>query len=176
MSGLLEPVITAEELARRTAQLGAEISERYRGQDLLVVGVLKGAFMFLADLVRHISIPAHVDFVRVSSYGADVKPGELKFVQDLDSPCKGRHVLVVEDIVDTGNSMSMLLAELSQRGAASVRLCALIDKVERRKTQVTVDFPGFRLAKGFLVGYGLDFAEDYRCLPGVYELIQQEGP
>jgi len=171
----LEPVITAEELAARTAALGADISEHYRGRDLLMVGVLKGAFMFLADLARHISIPAHVDFVRLASYHGGLKPGELSFVQDLDSPCRGRHVLVVEDIVDTGNSMSTLLAQLATRGAASVRLCALIDKVERRKAQVTVDFPGFRLAKGFLVGYGLDFAEDYRCLPGVYELIQQEG-
>ncbi len=170
MDASLIPVVTAEMIAERTAQLGRDISARYQGQQLLVVGVLKGAFMFLADLVRHITVPAHVDFVRLASYGATDSPGQLRFLQDLEEPCKGRHILVVEDIVDTGHSMAMLLDALSRREAASVSLCALIDKAERRKTHVEVDFYGFRLAKGFLVGYGLDFAEDYRCLPGVYEL------
>lgn len=171
----LVPVITSETIAARVAELGAAISQEYEGKDLLVVGVLKGAFMFLADLVRHISVPAHVDFVRLASYGAKDHPGELAFLEDIETSCVGKHILVVEDIVDTGHSMAMLLTHLASRGAASVKLCSLIDKAERRKAQVTVDFSGFRLAKGFLVGYGLDFAEDYRCLPGVYELIQQEG-
>lgn len=172
----LIPVITSETIAARVAELGAAISREYEGKDLLVVGVLKGAFMFLADLVRHIAVPAHVDFVRLASYGAKDHPGALAFQQDLETSCRGKHVLVVEDIVDTGHSMAMLLTQLGTRGAASVKLCALIDKAERRKAQVSVDFSGFTLAKGFLVGYGLDFAEDYRCLPGVYELSQQEGP
>lgn len=176
MPATLIPVFTPEAIADRVAALGRDISREYQGKDLLVVGVLKGAFMFLADLVRHVSVPARVDFVRLASYGSKDSPGELRFLQDLEEPCCGRHVLVVEDIVDTGHSMDMLLQVLGSRGAASVKLCALIDKAERRQAQVTVDFSGFTLAKGFLVGYGLDFAEDYRCLPGVYELSQQEGP
>lgn len=172
MAGKLIPVITPEEIAARVADLGAQISREYQGKELLVVGVLKGAFMFLSDVVRHINVPARVDFVRLASYGSKDSPGELKFLEDLETPCEGKHVLVVEDIVDTGHSMSMLLTVLRSRGAASVRLCALIDKAERRQAEVVVDFSGFRLAKGFLVGYGLDFAEDYRCLPGVYELSQ----
>lgn len=172
MPGKLTPVLTPEAIAARNAELGAAISAHYQGKDLLVVGVLKGAFMFLADLVRHITVPARVDFVRLASYGAQDSPGELSFLQDLETSCEGRHVLVVEDIVDTGHSMSMLLKVLRSRNAASVTLCALIDKHERRLAEVMVDFYGFRLAKGFLVGYGLDFAEDYRCLPGVFELSQ----
>jgi hypoxanthine phosphoribosyltransferase len=171
----LTPVISREAIAARVEELGATISREYQGRRLLVVGVLKGAFMFLADLVRHLTIPACVDFVRLASYGANDYPGELSFLQDLESPCTDKHILVVEDIVDTGRSMAKLIKVLNSRGAASVKLCALIDKGERRQTQVTVDFPGFTLAKGFLVGYGLDFAEDYRCLPGVYELSQPKG-
>jgi len=170
--GKLIPVITAEAISARTAELGAAISAHYQGKDLLVVGVLKGAFMFLADLVRQITVPARVDFVRLASYGAKDTPGELSFLQDLETSCEGKHVLVVEDIVDTGHSMAMLLDVLKSRNAASVALCSLIDKHERRQAEVMVDFYGFRLAKGFLVGYGLDFAEDYRCLPGVFELSQ----
>jgi len=175
VSGILIPVITKEQIAERAAELGAAISRQYEGKQLLVVGVLKGAFMFLADVVRHITVPAHVDFVRLASYSGGLQPGELKFLEDIETSCEGKHILVVEDIVDTGNSMAMLLTVLRSRGAASVKLCSLIDKAERRTAQVTVDFYGFRLAKGFLVGYGLDFAEDYRCLPAVYELSQQEG-
>ena len=176
MPAELLPVITKEEIAARVAELGADISREYENKCLLIVGVLKGAFMFLADLARHVTVAAHVDFVRLASYGSQETPGELSFLQDIETSCRGKHVLVVEDIVDTGHSMSMLLTVLRSRGAASVKLCALIDKAERRQAQVTVDFSGFTLAKGFLVGYGLDFAEDYRCLSGVYELSQQEGP
>lgn len=171
----LIPVIPKEEIAKRVQELGAEISRAYAGKQLLVVGVLKGAFMFLSDIVRQLTIPAHVDFVRLASYGAKDTPGELAFMQDLETSCVGKHVLIVEDIVDTGNSMAMLLDVLQKRGPLSIRLCSLIDKAERRQAQVTVDFYGFRLAKGFLVGYGLDFAEDYRCLPAVYELSQPKG-
>lgn len=175
MAPELKPVIPPESITARVKELGAAISREYRGRELLVVCVLKGAFIFLADLVRHVDVPVRVEFVRLASYGDKDRPGELCFLQDMDSPCEGKHVLVVEDIVDSGRSMSMLLTILRSRGAASVKLCALIDKVERREVEVTVDFSGFTLAKGFLVGYGLDFAEDYRCLPGVYELSSQEG-
>jgi hypoxanthine phosphoribosyltransferase len=171
----LIPVIPREEITKRVGELGAAISREYAGKDLLVVGVLKGAFMFLSDLVRALTIPAHVDFVRLASYGAKDLPGELSFLEDIETSCSGKHVLIVEDIVDTGNSMAVLLDALRSRGPLSVKLCSLIDKAERRQAQVTVDFYGFRLAKGFLVGYGLDFAEDYRCLPAVYELSQPKG-
>ena len=171
----LIPVLTREEIASRVEELGAAISAEYAGKDLLVVGVLKGAFMFLSDVVRSLTIPARVDFVRLASYGSKDSPGELKFLQDLETPVEGRHILVVEDIVDTGHSMALLLDVLAARNPLSVKLCSLIDKAERRQAHVKVDFYGFRLAKGFLVGYGLDFAEDYRCLPAVYELIQPKG-
>jgi len=171
----LVPIITRDAIAKRVEELGAAISKEYAGKDLLVVGVLKGAFMFLSDIVRSLTIPAHVDFVRLASYGSKNSPGELQFLEDMETPCAGKHVLIVEDIVDTGHSMAMLLGALRARNPLSVKLCSLIDKAERRQAQVAVDFYGFRLAKGFLVGYGLDFAEDYRCLPAVYELIQPKG-
>jgi len=164
------PVFTAGAIACRVAELGAAISRKYQGQRLLIVGVLKGAFVFLADLIRHVTVSARVDFVRLASYGANDSPGEIVFCQDMEMSCTGEHILIVEDIVDTGRTMAQLLSVLRLRGAASVALCALIDKTERREAQVTVDFPGFVLAKGFLVGYGLDFAEDYRSLPGIYEM------
>ena len=175
MTAELKPVLSREAIAARVEELGAAISREYQGKQLLLVGVLKGAFVFLADLARHVTIPAQVDFVRLSSYADKDHPGELSFLHDLGSSCAGRHVLVVEDIVDTGRSMAGLLGGLQSRGASSVKLCALIDKSERRQKEVTVDFSGFTLAKGFLVGYGLDFAEDYRCLPDVYELSQPKG-
>lgn len=172
----LYPILTPQVIARRVAELGGEISREYAGKDVLIVGVLKGSFMFVADLVRALTIPAQIDFVRLSSYGATDVPGEIAFTQDLELSVQDKHVLVVEDIVDTGHSMERLLASLGGREARSVKLCALIDKKERRAANVTVDFFGFRLAKGFVVGYGLDFAEDYRCLPGVFELSKKRSP
>lgn len=171
MPSAMSPVFTPQEIAERVAQLGARISLEYADKDLLLVGVLKGAFVFLADLARSLTIPAQVDFVRLSSYQDKDHPGELVFSRDLELDPRGRHVLVIEDIVDTGRSMSKLMASLAGRGAESVRLCALIDKTERREVHVEVDFSGFRLSQGFLVGYGLDFAENHRCLPGVYKLL-----
>jgi len=176
MAQRLYPVLTPQVIARRVAELGGDISREYAGKDVLVVGVLKGSFMFVADLVRALTIPAQIDFVRLSSYGAKDVPGEIAFTQDLELSPEGKHILVVEDIVDTGHSMERLLKSLHGRGALSVKLCALIDKEERRAANVIVDFFGFRLAKGFVVGYGLDFAEDYRCLPGVFELSQKRSP
>ncbi len=171
----LYPLLTPEVISRRVAELGGAISCAYAGKELLIVGVLKGSFMFVADLVRALTIPAQIDFVRLSSYGAGDVPGEISFTQNLDLSPKGKHLLVVEDIVDTGHSMERLLNALQDMGAESVKLCALIDKEERRAANVTVDFFGFRLAKGFVVGYGLDFAEDYRCLPGVFELSKKRS-
>lgn len=174
MSPHLVPVYSPQEVAARVAALGEAISREYHGKDLLLLGVLKGAFIFLADLARAISLPAHLDFVRISSYGQDDEPGRLDFCMNVSSDLRGRHVLVVEDIVDSGRTMAALMEHLKDRGAASVRICALIDKTERRQCPVSVDFWGFRLEKGFAVGYGLDFAEDYRCLPGVFELLNDK--
>ena len=176
MAKRLYPILTPQVIARRVAELGGEISCEYAGKDLLIVGVLKGSFMFVADLVRALTVPAQIDFVRLSSYGAKDVPGEIVFTQQLELSPKGKHILVVEDIVDTGHSMERLLQSLGGMEAESVKLCALIDKEERRAANVTVDFYGFRLAKGFVVGYGLDFAEDYRCLSGVFELSKTRSP
>ena len=176
MAKRLYPILTPQVISKRVAELGGEISCAYAGKDLLIVGVLKGSFMFVADLVRALTIPAQIDFVRLSSYGANDSPGEIVFTQRLELSPKGKHLLVVEDIVDTGHSMERLLESLAGLGAESVRLCALIDKEERRAAKVTVDFSGFKLAQGFVVGYGLDFAEDYRCLSGVFELSKMRSP
>jgi len=168
------PVFTPAEIAAKVASLGAAISREYAGRRLLAVVVLKGAMVFAADLIRHITVPLRVDFVRLASYGAGDSPGELVFREDMEMSCEGEHILIVEDIVDTGRSMALLSRVLRGRGAASVALCALIDKTGRREVEVPVDFSRFTLTKGFLVGYGLDLAEEYRALPGIYELSQQE--
>lgn len=171
--------LTAEEIAARVSELGRRISEDYRGKDLLVVGILKGAFVFLADLVRHISIPVAVDFVAISSYGTSTKSsGVVRITRDLDESVENRHVLLVEDIVDTGWTLrlSYLAENLRDRGAASVRVCALLDKPDRRETEVQLDYVGFVIPNKFVVGYGLDFQGLYRNLPfvGVLEEEYQE--
>jgi len=170
----VRPVFTPQEIALRVASLGAAISREYAGRRLLVVGVLAGAFVFAADLIRHITVPLRVDFVRLASYGAADFPGGLVLCQDMELSCEGEHILIVEDIVDTGRSMERLVSVLRSRGPASVALCALVDKTERREARIAVDFSGFTLTKGFLVGYGLDFAQEYRALPGIHELSRQE--
>jgi hypoxanthine phosphoribosyltransferase len=162
--------IGAEEIAERVRAIGREISST-AANNLLIVGILNGAFIFTADLVRTITIPLEVDFIRVASYGADTSSsGKIRLLKDLDSPVAGKNVLLVEDIVDTGNTISWLQKHLQDRGAASIKLCALIDKQERRQQEVRIDYCGFRVEKGFLVGYGLDHAEQYRHLPDIYSL------
>jgi hypoxanthine phosphoribosyltransferase len=170
MTATLIEVIPAEKVQARIAELGAQIRADYAGKPLVLVGVLKGAFVFLADLVRTLGADTRVDFVRLSSYGMKDSPQELSFTMDLCLPVEGAHLLVVEDIVDTGRSMALLLDRLRKRGAASVRLCTLVDKTCRREVEITADYVGFTVEDGFLVGYGLDFAEGYRGLPGIYEL------
>lgn len=174
MSSRLEELYSPEMVGEAVARLGEEVSAAYAGKPLILLGVLKGAWIFLADLVRALTIPARVDFVRLSSYGDSDTRGEGRLLLDMDLDCRGWHVLVVEDIVDTGHSMAALLDTLRKKGAESVALCALVDKAERREVEVAVDFTGFRLAKGFVVGYGMDYSEDYRGLPGLYELLLQK--
>jgi hypoxanthine phosphoribosyltransferase len=162
----LEPLISAVQIQERVAALGAEIARDYAGQNPLLIGVLKGAMIFLSDLVRATDLRLGLEFIAISSYGASTRSsGEVKIVKDLDVPIEGRDILVVEDIVDTGLTLSYLLANLESRGARSVKLAALLNKQERRLREVPIDYLGFDIPDAFVVGYGLDFAERYRNLP-----------
>lgn len=165
-----EVLISQMEIATRVGELGREISEDYRGKELVLVGILKGSFILLADLVRSISIPVTVDFVAISSYGdATRSSGVVRIIKDLDEPVEGRHVLIVEDIVDTGLTLklSYLTESLQAKKAASVRVCTLLDKPDRREAQVHLDYVGFVIPDRFVVGYGLDRGGLYRNLPFV---------
>ena len=165
------PVLTKEEIAAQVRRIAQEISVDYKDRELVLIGILKGAFIFLSDLIRQLSIPVKVDFICASSYGGSTaSSGRVKLSKDVDIEIKNKDVLLVEDIVDTGQTLSYLMDYLKTSGAASVRICALIDKRERRETNVTVDYACHTVEKGFLVGYGLDYAEFYRNLPEVYHL------
>jgi hypoxanthine phosphoribosyltransferase len=164
----IEPMISAERLQQRIAELGAEIARDYQGKNPLLIGVLKGACIFISDLLRNADLRLGIEFMAISSYGSSTRTsGEVRIVKDLDVPIEGRDILVVEDIVDTGLTLSYLLANLKSRGARSVKLVALLDKPERRKrdVKVEIDYLGFTIPDAFVVGYGLDFAERYRNLP-----------
>ena len=162
----LEVLISSEEIQQRIKQLGVEVARDYAGLNPLLIGVLKGACIFLSDLMRAAEIPLGLEFMANSSYGASMRTsGEVRILKDLDVAIEGRHILVVEDIVDTGLTLSYLLANLKSRGAASVKLAALLDKFERREKEVPIDYLGFPIPDKFVVGYGLDFAERYRNLP-----------
>ena len=162
----LEPLFTSEEIQARIAEVGAEIARDCAGRNPLLIGVLKGAFVFLSDLVRAIDARVSTEFIAISSYGAGTRSsGEVRIVKDLDVPIEGREIIVVEDIVDTGLTLSYLLANLESRGATSVKLAALLNKQERRLREVKIDYLGFDIPDAFVVGFGLDFAERYRNLP-----------
>jgi hypoxanthine phosphoribosyltransferase len=162
----LEPLFSAEQIQTRIGELGAQIAHDYAGRNPLLIGVLKGACLFLSDLLRAIDIRLGVEFMAISSYGVSTRTsGEVRIVKDLDVPIEGRDIIVVEDIVDTGLTLSYLLANLHARGASSVKLVALLDKHERRQRAVEIDYLGFSIPDAFVVGYGLDFAERYRNLP-----------
>lgn len=155
-------------LKAKVAELGAIITEEYRDKNPLMVGILNGAMVFYSDLIRQVGIPIETDFMRVSSYGTGaVSSGNVKIKKDLDIDITGRHVIVVEDIIDSGNTMSALLSNLKTRGAASVKLCALFSKPSRREVEVQIDYLGWDIPDAFIVGYGLDYAERYRNLPEV---------
>lgn len=173
----LEKIIyTRKQIAARVAELGRRISSDYSGRKLLVVGVLNGAFIFAADLVREMDLDLEVDFLRVSSYGqATSSSGAISLVKDLDSEIAGGEVLLVDDIVDTGRTLSWLRQHLLARHPASLKVCALIDKRERREVEVKIDYTGFLVEKGFLVGYGLDYAGRYRQCPEIMELARTKA-
>ena len=168
-----EILLTAEQIAGRVRELGARIAADYAGKELILVGILKGASLFMADLLRQIDLPLSIEFMAVSSYGkAQKSSGEVRIVKDLDVAVEGKHLIVIEDIIDSGLTLSYLLANLRARGAASVKLAALLDKPEPRKISVAVDYVGFVVPNKFLVGYGLDHAERFRNLPFVAILNQ----
>ena len=157
-----------DEVEATVKRLAAEIKEDYQGKYPLLIGILKGSFMFMADLIRLLNFPLEVEFIRLSSYGRGRStPGEIKVVHGLRSPIKGRDVLVIEDIVDTGLTISFLLDYLRKRKPASLRLCALTDKPSRQQAPVTIDYLGFTVPNKFLVGYGIDWDEKFRYLPDI---------
>lgn len=160
-----EALLGADEIRRRVAELAREIEgDHSEGEELLCVGVLKGAAFFLVDLVRELRVPVAVDFVQAASYGSRVEPGEVVIKKDVELPIRDRHVLLVEDIVDTGHTVHTLLTTLRLRRPRSLRLCALLDKPERREVEVEIDYLGFTIPDRFVVGYGLDHAERWRDL------------
>ena len=163
---IAEILIDEKTLQARIRELGEQISRDYQGKRPILVGVLKGAFMFMADLIRHISIPHEIDFMATSSYGqATESSGVVRILKDLDTPISGRDVLIVEDIIDTGLTLDYLIRILKARNPASLRVCTLLDKRERRRIPIPLDYVGFEVPNKFVVGYGLDFGEIYRNLP-----------
>jgi len=163
-----EILIDQDRLARRIGELGREISEDYAGRDLLLLGVLKGAVFFMADLMRHLTVPCEIDFMAISSYGASTdSSGVVRILKDLDLNIEGRHVLIVEDIIDSGLTLSYLVRNLESREPETLEICALLTKPARREIDVPVRYTGFEIPNKFVVGYGLDFAERYRNLPYV---------
>jgi hypoxanthine phosphoribosyltransferase len=172
-----EILIDEETLAVRVGELGAEVSADYEGRDLLLIGVLKGAVFFMADLMRHLTVPCEVDFMAISSYGdATDSSGIVRILKDLDINIEGRHVLVVEDIVDSGLTLSYLMRNLESREPATLEVCALLTKPSRREVDVPVRYVGFEIPNKFVVGYGLDFGERYRNLPYVGVLSEHLIP
>jgi len=161
-----EILIPADALAGRVRELGDKISRDYEGREPLLVAILTGAVLFVSDLLRQISIPCHLDFMATSAYGDGTEStGVVRILKDLNQPIEGRHVIVVDDIIDTGLTMDYLLETLKTRYPASLRVCALLDKASRRRRYVPIDYRGFEIPDKFVVGYGLDFGERYRNLP-----------
>jgi hypoxanthine phosphoribosyltransferase len=169
-------LVQRDELEHRVRELGAEISRDYADRELLLVGVLKGAVFFLADLMRHLDVVCEVDFMAVSSYGASTdSSGVVRILKDLDAPIEGRDVLIVEDIVDSGLTLSYLFRMLRARGPASLEVCALLTKPQRREIDLPIRYVGFEIPNRFAIGYGLDYAERFRNLPYVAVLAAENG-
>ena len=167
----LEILITKEEIEKEIARLAQEISRDYQGKRPLLLGILKGSFIFMADLIRLLDIPVEIDFVSLSSYGSSrVTSGKIKVVHGLRCPVKGRDVLVIEDIMDTGLTVGYFLDYLKKRNPSSLKLCALFDKPSRRNISVPIDYRGFTITNRFVVGYGLDYNQRFRHLPALYVL------
>ncbi|TLY18304.1 MAG: hypoxanthine phosphoribosyltransferase [Nitrospirae bacterium] len=172
------PIVTQEEMRTRIRELGRQITADYADKDLVLVGILKGAYAFYADLARALRIPMRVDFLVVTSYGTKARPtGKVKMVTDLTEDIAGRDVLLVEDIVDSGMTVQYLLKTLGRRKPKSIKVCALLSKPDRRKVDVTIDYVGFNIPNKYVVGYGLDYQQKYRNLPylAVLDTVDDEG-
>ncbi len=167
----LIPVLNEDEIEKLVADIAQRISDDYKNSELVFIGVLKGAFVFMADLMRKITIPVKIDFVGISSYGSNtVSSGKINLTRNVEINIKNKDVLIIEDIVDTGLTLKYLIDYLKSFEPKSVKVCALLDKHERRETEIEVAYPCHRLEEGFIVGYGIDYAEDYRNLPAIYHL------
>ena len=161
-----EILLTEEMLKNKVAELGAQITRDYADKEIFAIGILRGAVVFMADLIRAIERPVQIDFMAVSSYGMQAdSSGIVRILKDLDSSITGKHVLIIEDIIDSGQTLSYLIKNLSERKPASIQLCTLMNKPERRKVDLPVKYVGFEIPNEFVVGYGLDYAEKYRALP-----------
>lgn len=168
---VLVPVLTKNAIDKKVAEVARKISDDYKGKDLVLVGILKGAFVFMSDLMRCLTVPVKLDFVCASSYGTGTTTsGNIKLTKELGLDIKGKDVLIIEDIVDTGLTLAYIIDYLESFGPASVKVCALLDKRERRKAEIKIDYSCHVVGEGFLVGYGLDYAEEYRNLPEIYHL------
>jgi hypoxanthine phosphoribosyltransferase len=173
MADKIQTLISQEKIAKRIAELGAEISERYQGKELTVICVLKGSFIFCADLVRAITVPVKCEFISCSSYGnAKTSSGEVKLALDVSIPLDGKHIMIVEDIVDSGLTLKYIRELFSVRNPASVACCALLQKPDALKVDVKVEYTGFKIGNEFVVGYGLDYAQRYRELPYIGVVLQ----
>jgi len=169
-----EVLVTAEALQRRVGELGAEISRDYEGRDLMMIGVLKGAVLFLADLMRQLTVPCEIDCMAVSSYGSETdSSGVVRILKDLDSSIEGRDVLIVEDIIDSGLTLQYMQRSLKARNPRSVEVCALLTKPERRRVELPIRYVGFEIPNRFVIGYGLDYGQRYRNLRYVAVLNEQ---
>jgi len=167
-------LLSSEQIAAKVADLGGRISCDYKDKNLIVIGILKGAIVFLSDLIRQIEIPLYLDFIAVSSYGSSTESsGVVRILKDLDKSIEHRDVLIVEDIVDSGLTIKYLMENLEARSPNSVKICTLLDKPARRKTQVLIHYNGFIIPDEFAVGYGLDYNDKYRNLPGIYVLKKE---
>jgi hypoxanthine phosphoribosyltransferase len=167
---MLKRVISVKAINKRVTELGRQITNDYKGKDPILVGILKGAFVFLSDLMRKIDLSVQIDFIRISTYKSGMKPGEIDLIMDISMPIRDRHVILVEDIVDSGVTLKFISDRILERNPASYRICALIDLKHRREANVKLDYIGFELEEGFLVGYGLDMAEEGRNLEPIYVL------
>lgn len=175
----MRTLIPQADLERRISEMAADINRDYAESDRLIcVGVLKGSVFFMVDLLKQLNVPLAIDFFQTSSYGSATSPGEVRIRKDLDLPVRGKDILLIEDIVDTGYTLRTILDLLRFRGARSVRLCALLDKAEAREVEVQIDYKGFEIERLFVVGYGLDFDERYRNLPyiGVFDSTSEPAP
>lgn len=172
----LKLILDYEQIQQKIKELAEKIEKDFNDESIVFIGILKGAFVFLADLVKNIKNPnIEIDFVRLRSYGmSDTSSGKVEIIKDIELPLKDKNVIIVEDIVDTGITLNFLLNHLKKFSPKIIKICTLIDKKERREKKVPIDYIGFEIKKGFLVGYGLDYAERYRHLPGIYEVIKDE--